>query len=240
MIQYLLPQIRRWILRMQAVVIGPGLGHDPHTLKAVCNIIEILATANIPCVIDAEGLRVFADPYRLRKDISRHLVMTPNHDEMRFLMRKLHEKDRPGYDSHTCPIYMFDVEGLVHQLPRGVTLVLKGSHDMIATRTQSISCPSGPGCPKRSGGQGDVLAGVIGGFLAWSHIFESDEFKTDIGVPQLLHPEIGMSAAAAGSFLTRHAAHEAFSIKGRSMTVSDILDAIPAVFRKYFEKPSAV
>lgn len=77
----------------------------------------------------------------------------------------------------------------------GVTVLQKGTEDIIATNTGGASAEEAraskvdpsetteeqvivdvPGGMKRCGGQGDVLSGTIGTILAWGKCFEDGAF----------------------------------------------------------------
>ena len=87
------------------------------------------------------------------------------------------------------------------------------------------------GAPKRCGGQGDILAGILVTFLAWARASCDED-------PQTSREETRRrftSAVAASCFVTKSSAARAFTAFGRGMQASDMLDHIPAVFAAAFD-----
>ena len=68
----------------------------------------------------------------------------------------------------------------------GPTLVAKGAADSITTRHHGTRTLH-PGCPRRCGGQGDVLAGVIATTASWVDCYANPvSFSTVAFLPQVL------------------------------------------------------
>lgn len=139
-------------------------------------------------VIDADGLYfVGQDPSIIRG--YRRAVITPNIVEFKRLSEQI------GIDPNT-PIDQ-RAEAVSRKLG-GVTVLQKGSNDIIATvSTSETSCleasqldaadqefekmkdvieVDNPGGLKRCGGQGDILSGAVGTFLAWGKCYEEGAF----------------------------------------------------------------
>ena len=138
--------------KADAVVIGPGLGTDPGTLRAVKTL---LAHLTIPTVVDASAL------------ISTHslpetVVLTPHHGEFKKLTGEdASEKSIQKWAKHF-----------------NATIVCKGAKDIIADRDEVTVNDTG-NAMMTVGGSGDVLSGVIGGFLAQGmKPFETCEYAT--------------------------------------------------------------
>jgi len=133
------------------VAIGPGLGTNPETVALARGVVEQFAQ---PMVIDADGLNALAGAQwsahgRLR-------VLTPHPGEMSRLTGKKTSEilaDRVGV-----------ARGFA--MERRVTLVLKGYRTLIAFADGRLWInPTGtPAMAK--GGTGDILTGMIAGFLA--------------------------------------------------------------------------
>jgi len=108
----------------------------------------------------------------------------------------------------------------------GPAIVQKGATDLLCDGTQLLECAE-PGCLKRCGGQGDVLAGSIATLLGWAKAAErSGRLPAGGPPPPLL-------ASYAGCLLTRRFAAAAFAKHRRSMTAPDLIDAIGAVFEDF-------
>ncbi len=88
-----------------------------------------------------------------------------------------------------------------------------------------------PGGMKRCGGQGDILSGGVGAFLAWAKCYESGAFG-DNRIPASRMP---MLAAVAGSMLTREVSRRAFVKEGRAVVTQDMLKEIGGAFVEVFE-----
>lgn len=49
-------EVAEWLPRLDALVIGPGLGRDPVLAASVKHIFEAAKKINLPLVVDADGL----------------------------------------------------------------------------------------------------------------------------------------------------------------------------------------
>jgi len=116
------------------------------------------------------------------------------------------------------------VEEKIKDLGLDITVIEKGFKDRIYNSTNTSNapyeCPHG-GSGRRCGGQGDLMSGAIAVFYHWS--LESK------------HPSAAFIASYAGSFLTKKCNEYAFSLKGRSMLTTDMIEQIHKVFDDYFE-----
>ena len=136
-----------------ALAIGPGLGEHEETIQFVH---DILRNTGLPVVLDADGLNALSKNMDVLKAFQGKMILTPHPGEMgRLTGRKSSDiqQDR-----------LAAVESFVTEHQCG--LVLKGARTL-------IGCPDGriainpTGNPLLStGGTGDVLNGLIGGFLA--------------------------------------------------------------------------
>ena len=106
----------------------------------------------------------------------------------------------------------------------GVVVLRKGEIDRVGGMEVAWG-----GSPRRCGGQGDILAGCAGTFLAWASSASSPA--------QTLTKEAIELCAVGASILTRAAAADAFSVKHRGTLTPDILAALPQAFHKHFEAP---
>ena len=133
------------------LAIGPGLTTDPETVSVV---LRALVDFSAPAVVDADGLNALASA-QWRGD-ERLRVLTPHPGEMARLVRstvKEIEDDRVAI-----------ARGFACQ--RNVHLVLKGFRTLMAFPDGQVWInPTGtPAMAK--GGSGDILTGLIAGFLA--------------------------------------------------------------------------
>ena len=134
--------------RCKALVVGPGLGRD---LAATAEAARMLADADQPAVVDADGLAVVGDGEVPGASAGR--VLTPHDGEYRRLCGS-----PPGPDR---------VEAVRALAARtGAVVLLKGSTTIVAGPSGEVRfCTSG-GPALATAGSGDVLAGIIGAFLA--------------------------------------------------------------------------
>lgn len=130
---------------VQSWVIGPGIGHQNRQQAEELQL--LISHAQCPVVLDADALNTAAEnEWAFR---SNH-ILTPHPGEMKRLLAA----DAPRRDT---------VEQFLQKHP--CTLLLKGARSIIADREQLYYNTSGGPC-MANGGQGDVLAGVIGALAA--------------------------------------------------------------------------
>ncbi len=187
----------------RALLVGPGLGQSPYTREVILELLESLRAMpdekRPQLVIDADGLNNLSALERWWEPLPRGTVITPHPGEM-------------GRLCHGLKVSGGEVDRL--ELARSkaeewqVTLVLKGACTIIAEpggRT-SINWQANPALA--TAGTGDVLAGMIAGFLA-----------------QQMQP---FDAASAAVYL-HTAASELVSVEvgDRGLLASDLLGQIP-------------
>jgi hydroxyethylthiazole kinase-like uncharacterized protein yjeF len=136
------------------VAIGPGLGQAPATQRFVRAVVD---RATMPLVVDADGLNAFSgEPDRLAGREGRDVIITPHPGEMARLV---------GMSTDEVQSSRLEIArnfAVAHHL----YVVLKGHRTLIATPDAKVFInPTGnPGMAK--GGTGDVLTGMIAGWLA--------------------------------------------------------------------------
>jgi len=140
--------------RCRALVIGPGLGRAESTGHSVAGLLA--AAAEVPAVVDADGLNALGSVDRLGRAVasrSAATVITPHEGEYARLTG-----GPPGSDRLAAVRSVASTSGAV--------VLLKGA-------TTVVAAPDGrawfvtSGSPRlATAGTGDVLAGVIGAFLA--------------------------------------------------------------------------
>ena len=227
-------EVVKWFPALTALVIGPGLGRD-ETLQAVAAIVvQRAVAASLPCVLDADGLRVALENPSLVRG-AKWVILTPNKPEYGRLVDALGggggERGSGGGDEGER------VRALAQGLA-GPTIVRKGPSDIISDGEAILECQE-PGCLKRCGGQGDVLAGSIATFAGWARAAETSgrlplTATADASSGEALPlPSPPMLAAYAGCLLTRRFARAAFQRHRRSMTAPDLIDAIGDVFEEF-------
>lgn len=137
-----------------AVVVGPGLGRQPATQRRVRNLVRAL---RVPAVIDADGLNALADGGRWWVGLQTPLVLTPHPGEF----ARLTGDDPPDDEDATRARAAADAAVRWDQV-----VVLKGAHTVVAAPTGDVLRSDVATSALATAGSGDVLAGVIGAFLA--------------------------------------------------------------------------
>ncbi|XP_004577672.4 ATP-dependent (S)-NAD(P)H-hydrate dehydratase isoform X1 [Ochotona princeps] len=210
-------EVDKWLSRLHALVVGPGLGREDRLLGNVQDILEASKARGIPVVIDADGLWLVAQQPALVRGYHKALL-TPNHAEF----SRLHEAVLGG------PVDSEDRAGSVLRLSQAlgnVTVVQKGERDVISDGQQVLVC-SHEGSGRRCGGQGDLLSGSLGVLVHWALLAGPE--KTNGSNPLLL-------AALGACTLTRQCNRQAFQKHGRSTTTTDLIAEVGSAFRELFE-----
>lgn len=184
--------------------------------------------ASLPMVIDADGLRLVLEQPDLVAGSS-WTVLTPNKPEYARLLSAFGDgKDNGGGGGGgSAASASSDAEQLktLARALRGPAIVRKGATDLISDGHVCLENTE-PGCLKRCGGQGDVLAGSIATLLGWARA-AGGRLDDENGPPaQLL-------AAYTGCYLTRRFAKVAFARHRRAMTAPDLIEAIGPVFEEF-------
>ncbi|XP_039082610.1 ATP-dependent (S)-NAD(P)H-hydrate dehydratase isoform X3 [Hyaena hyaena] len=151
--------VERWLPRLHALVVGPGLGRDDLLLENVKGILEASKARDVPVVIDADGLWLLARHPALVHGY-RKAVLTPNHVEFHRLWEAVLRD----------PVDSSDHREAVRRLSQAlgnVTVVQKGERDVISDGEHVLECAH-EGSGRRCGGQGDLLAGALGVLLHWA------------------------------------------------------------------------
>ena len=134
--------------RVQAWVVGPGLGTD----EGAAAVVEAVLGTDVPVVVDADGLTVLSRRPELVRARSAPTLLTPHDGEFaRF-------GDEPGGDRI----------GATRRLAAdlGATVLLKGTRTVVAD-PDGLVFVNPTGTPElATAGSGDVLAGACGSLLA--------------------------------------------------------------------------
>ena len=139
--------------KVDALLIGPGLGSEKETQMAVEKIIALFVKNKKPIVIDADAIKAIGKNPALIKNSKS--VITPHAGEFKELTgiklsNKLDERKK-------------NVKKWAQKL--GVTILLKGSIDIISNGKETkLNDVHNKGMTV--GGTGDVLAGIIGALLS--------------------------------------------------------------------------
>lgn len=182
------------------VCIGCGLGLSD---MARALLEHTLVNADVPCVIDADGLNLLAKNMELLHRMKAAAVLTP------------HMKEMAGMLGCTVPELKTErfarMKKFVEQYP--VVCVLKDSRSMVAASGKKTFLNTAGNCGMAKAGSGDVLAGVITAFLAQK-------------MP-------AYESAVGGVFLHAGGGDEARRMCGSySMLAEDLIEGIKILLRK--------
>ncbi len=137
---------------VDAVVVGPGIGMHPETRQFVADFINTVEAAGKPVLLDADGLKAFAE---FKRKLKVPLILTPHAGEYAILTgNKLPDdlSERVRYVKQTAA----ELDAVV---------LLKGAVDIVSEgRRTKLNFTGNPGMTV--GGTGDVLSGVVGALLA--------------------------------------------------------------------------
>lgn len=136
----------------RCVVLGPGLSTEYDIPEMV---LKFLSSYSGWLVIDADGLNVLSGRMDILKTTEANVVLTPHPGEMARLTGKTSrevQEDRIG----TARKFAMDF---------GVWVVLKGAGTITASPDGMIVINTTGNSWMASGGQGDVLSGILGGLL---------------------------------------------------------------------------
>lgn len=134
-------------------VVGCGLSKTTDTISLVKNIIS---GAKSPIVLDADGLNAIANDLDVLRCKKSDIVITPHLGEMSRLCKKTISEISDNRESVAKD---FAKE-------HNVTVVLKGHNTIIATPKGDVFENTTGNAGMAKGGSGDILAGMIGGFVA--------------------------------------------------------------------------
>jgi len=141
-----------YLEKSTAVAIGPGLGLHKDTKEFVREMVKLAEARNIPMLLDADGLKAFAEFKQKAKSPS---VLTPHSGEYTILTgRELADDLKHRAD---------DVQKTAERL--NAVILLKGHTDIISDgKRVKFNFTGNPGMTV--GGTGDVLSGIVAAFLA--------------------------------------------------------------------------
>jgi NAD(P)H-hydrate epimerase len=142
------PEIRRFCATQTVLAIGPGLSQQINTQKLIR---KVIGTAEIPVVIDADGLNALKGHHKVLQSCHGRAVLTPHPGEfIRVFGGKLDDSDavrKKRAKEVACR--------------HGVVVVLKGHRTVVASPEGEIYLNDTGNPGMATAGSGDVLTGVI-------------------------------------------------------------------------------
>jgi len=185
--------------RADVLAIGPGLSRASGTAAAVR---DLVAAFDGPIVLDADGIVAFAGHVDRLKD-ARRLLLTPHPGELGSLVGRSPE----DVDADRI------TEARVFAVEHDVALLLKGRPSAIGLPNGRVWLNPTGNAGLATGGSGDVLTGLIAGFVAGGASLEN--------------------AAILGAYVHGWAAEVFVRDRAeRSLLPSDLIDLLPMVLRE--------
>jgi ADP-dependent NAD(P)H-hydrate dehydratase / NAD(P)H-hydrate epimerase len=188
-------EIRQQIDWADAIAIGPGIGTHHETAELVTRLIQQIEK---PLVLDADGLNIIAKNKDALKQHKCPLIISPH----------------PGELSRLTGLPIEQIESNRFDLARqfaseyNLVLILKGAPSLVALPSGELYINYSGNDGMATAGSGDVLTGLIGGFLAQGVSAEQSAI--------LATHTHGLAGDIAAD-----------SIGHRGMIASDILDCLP-------------
>ncbi|MCW4005603.1 MAG: NAD(P)H-hydrate dehydratase [Candidatus Bathyarchaeota archaeon] len=144
--------LKSYIAEANAVVLGPGAGQTDETKEFMKACIAEVEAAGKPLLLDADGLKAFAE---FKRALKVPLVLTPHAGEFAILTGK---QLPPNVKERIAEVKRAAAE-------LGAVVLLKGKTDVISDGVRvKMNFSGNPAMTV--GGTGDVLSGVVGALLA--------------------------------------------------------------------------
>jgi ADP-dependent NAD(P)H-hydrate dehydratase / NAD(P)H-hydrate epimerase len=194
------PQAVDYVIELarDVVALGPGLGTGRDTRAFIKSLVD---RATVPLVIDADGLNAFTDePDRLAGRDGRDVIITPHPGEMARLV---------GMSSDEVQASRLEIArnfAVAHH----VYVVLKGHRTLIATPDDKVFINPTGNAGMATGGTGDVLTGMIAGWLGqlldaeaacklavYLHGMAGDLAETELGEVAMTSADVSAHLGAA-------------------------------------------
>ncbi len=212
------------VKRADGVVLGCGLGTSSEAREAMRTALNNLpADGSVPLVLDADGLNLLASDGTLWETAAlsachKQAVITPHPAEMARLCGR------------SVPELLANLPeaALTFARERGVTVVLKDAHTVIASPEGELYICAAGNAGMAKGGSGDVLAGIIGSLLTQNR----GHLGADLTAAEV---------AAAGVYLHAAAGDLAAAELGEyGVLASDLIERIPLVCKDFSDSRTVV
>ncbi len=195
-------------------VAGPGLNSSGRTRELVRRLVE--APYEGPLVLDADALNVLAGVPEVLTMSQSQVVLTPHPGEAERLLDRPIPSDEAGRID--CALELAQRSNAV--------CVLKGPHSIVTDGARLFLNPSGS--PSlATAGSGDILAGLVGAYLAWSVRCQDPEFGLFEAVCSAVHVH-----GLAGEWAAREFGE-------RGTIASDILQCLARAQKAFEESASS-
>ena len=139
------------------LIVGPGCSQDPLIQR---QLKQLLKCHNHSLIVDAEGLRMFRDWSELEESLqpnsqNRQCILTPHPGELKALLNLYQHANTGSFEEMLDALKM-----------QGITLLAKDAYSVVYGCDRDPVVIGQPNAQLARGGSGDILAGIIGSFLA--------------------------------------------------------------------------
>jgi ADP-dependent NAD(P)H-hydrate dehydratase / NAD(P)H-hydrate epimerase len=197
--------------RKTLIAIGPGISRNPETAEFVRAMLRPgLVQADVPFVLDADGLNAFGGSAELLNGHDRTLVITPH----------------PGEMSRLTGLSIAEIQANRLEVARNfareheLIVVLKGHRTLIAAPDSTVWVNSTGNPGMATGGTGDILTGMVAGLIAQ-------------------HPQHALEATVLAVYLHGLAGDLASeSVGENSLVATDLVRFLPQAFAQMRNRKS--
>lgn len=180
----------------RAAVVGPGLGDNSETRAFIWAALPDLAQLESGFVIDADALNALATMPDGPERVPVNAILTPHPGELARLMNT------------TVPDVLSRRLAIAGEAAAkfGCTVILKGAHSVIASPDGRTSLSPFANPLLATAGSGDVLSGIIAGYLAQGALpFEAACLGVYLhaAVGEVMREEYGFAGLLAGEIASR-------------------------------------
>lgn len=169
-------KVNELINNADVIICGPGLGKKDANRKMLRKCIE---NSKCPMIIDADALNIISEEYELLNYIRGRAIFTPHPGEMARLVKKT-VREIEENRIEVCKEYCIN---------NNIITILKGYNSVISDGNSVVINETG-NSKMASGGMGDCLTGIIGGFVAQGiNIYNSA--KLGVYIHGLIGDELG-------------------------------------------------
>ncbi|TPG43993.1 NAD(P)H-hydrate dehydratase [Flavobacterium pectinovorum] len=137
----------------QAIAIGPGIGQELGTQKA---LFEFLRINNVPLVLDADALNILAENQSWLDLVPENTILTPHPKELERLIGKWNSESEKFQKT------------IAFSEKHKVIIVMKGAPTYIINKSEIYENTTG-NAALATAGSGDTLTGIITSLLAQSY-----------------------------------------------------------------------
>lgn len=146
-------QLKSLLAGKDAVVIGPGLGHEPGMEELLA---EVVQSVTCPLIIDADGLNLLVGHLDILDKADKPIILTPHPGEMARLTGMTTEQIQ------SSRLTIAQDFARAHQ----AWVILKGAYTVIASPEGELWVNQMDSPALAMAGSGDVLSGILGALAA--------------------------------------------------------------------------